>query len=376
MQNGDETHPANSGRLEGPERSLRLAPVAGNPRNSEGDFIQLADGRWLLVYTHFYGGESDHAAAYLAGRVSQDNGRTWSAYDTVVLPNEGTMNIMSVSLLRLADGRIALFYLRKQSLADCRPILRISEDEAQSWSEPIEIVPDTDAGYYVVNNDRVVQLGNGRLVVPAARHPNVRGELSGRGFAPYGEILCWLSDDGGATWFAGQEVLAEARPDGIPVMLQEPGVVPLADGRLMLFCRTDAGSQYLAFSGDGGVSWSPLRPSQIVSPLSPASIKRIPATNHLLLVWNDHRNIAEPLRGKRTPLTVAVSENEGETWTYRRTLEDDPNGWYCYTAIAFVEAKTLEETTVLLAYCAGDSRGNRGLSTLQVTRVPILWLYR
>ncbi|NQT53667.1 exo-alpha-sialidase, partial [bacterium] len=76
-----------------------LPPGKGNPRNSEGDFVQLKDGRLLFVYTHFTGGGSDHARAHLAGRFSADGGRTWTADDVVVVPNEGTMNVMSASLL-------------------------------------------------------------------------------------------------------------------------------------------------------------------------------------------------------------------------------------------------------------------------------------
>lgn len=348
------------------QRTLVLEPDLANPRNSEGDFIQLEDGRWLLVYTHFVGGAGDHAEAHLAGRTSYDGGETWSDEDVTVLTNEAAMNVMSVSLLRLDDGRIALLYLRKHSLTDCRPYLRYSTDEAATWSEPVAIIPDAEVGYYVVNNDRMVQLPGGRLVVPAARHSKRAMEPV---FSPYGEIVCYLSDDRGRTWRRGQEVLVESRPDGAPVMVQEPGVVALADGRLMLFCRTDAGCQYVAYSGDAGATWSPLHASTMLSPRSPASIKRIPATGDLLLVWNDHTGIDAALAGKRTPLTTAISSDEGAHWHHVRVVEGNPNGWYCYTAIAFAGAH------VLLAHTAGDRRENNGLATLQVTRLPVAWLY-
>ena len=52
------------------QRVLRLPARANNPRNSEGDFITLKDGRILFVYTHFTGGAADHSSAYLAGRYS------------------------------------------------------------------------------------------------------------------------------------------------------------------------------------------------------------------------------------------------------------------------------------------------------------------
>jgi Neuraminidase (sialidase) len=344
------------------ETALVLAPSADNPRNSEGDFIALEDGRVLFVYTHFTDGAGDHAAAHLAARVSEDGGRTWSEKSRVVVPNDGGFNVMSVSLVRLKDGRIALFYLRKNSTQDCRPLVRFSDDEAQSWSEPTEVISSSSAGYYVMNNDRVIQMKVGRLVAPVAQHYGAgQPKWTGAGI-----ILCYLSDDGGRTWIRGEA--APVAKDSEKVVLQEPGVVELKDGSLMIFCRTNAGSQFVGHSKDGGRTWSPLEPSAIVSPVSPASIERIPSTGELLLVWNDHDGIPPELRGKRTPLTVAVSADEGRTWQHKRVLFDNPHGWYCYTAIEFVGNR------VLLGHCAGDRRQNNGLAETHVTRFPVAWL--
>src|SRR5262245_43744174 len=140
------------------EKIPLLMHTADAPRKSEGDFVQLKDGRLLLIYTKFTGGRNDAATAHLASRTSADGGRTWTAGDVTVVQNEGRENTMSVSLNRLADGRIALFYLRKNSMHDCRPYARFSTDEAKTWSEPTEIIPDAEIGCYVMNNDRVVQL--------------------------------------------------------------------------------------------------------------------------------------------------------------------------------------------------------------------------
>ncbi|MGJ7027585.1 hypothetical protein, partial [Petrimonas sulfuriphila] len=35
-----------------PKTVLKLPPSSNNPRNSEGDFITLKDGRVLFVYSH------------------------------------------------------------------------------------------------------------------------------------------------------------------------------------------------------------------------------------------------------------------------------------------------------------------------------------
>ena len=137
----------------------------------------------------------------------------------------------------------------------------------------------------------------------------------------------------------------------------------------MMFMRTDQGCQYRSYSKDGGDTWSPAEPSNILSPLSPASMARIPSTGDLLLVWNDHENVDEAHKGKRTPFRVAISKDEGQTWTHKKTLDDDPDGWYCYTAIEFSDDR------VILAHCAGDAKVPR-LARTRFTSFAVAWLYR
>ncbi len=326
----------------------------GNPRNSEGDFIQLKDGRLLFVYSHFDGGYGDDAGAYLAGRFSSDDGLTWTDEDVVILPNEGDINVMSVSLLRLQSGEIALFYLRKNSSKDCHLYMRVSTDEAQTWSEPTLCIPRE--GYFVVNNDRVIQLKSGRLLAPAAA---------------YGWATCFLSDDNGKTWYQSDTEVKDWT--GVRGGLQEPAVIELKDGRLMMVCRTALGRQYGSWSEDGGITWSsPAEPLNIISPRVPCAIERIPATGDILLVWVDHSDAPLSLLGgyfggKATPLRAAISRDEGLTWENVKTLEDDPDGYYVYPAIEFVGDR------VLLAYCAGNEPYH--MAKTQITVFDVDWLY-
>ncbi|MCB0687101.1 MAG: exo-alpha-sialidase [Saprospiraceae bacterium] len=338
---------------------LRIPPTEGNPRNSEGDFIELEDGSILFIYSHFTGGSSDYAHAELRGRVSIDRGRNWTAVDKVILSNEGGLNTMSVSLLRLNDGRIALFYARKNSHEDCRPMMRISEDEGMSWSDPVNCIPEK-IGYYVLNNDRVIQLENGRILLPVSLHQSPTKEWSNTGL-----IQCYYSDDYGVQWQAGFFL---ENPDS--AMLQEPGLIKLKNGRLMMFMRTQEGTQYVSFSDDGGINWTPARSSNIVSPLSPASIERIPSTGDLLLVWNNNDGTKKEIEGKRTPYNLAISKDEGRSWEMIKVLEDNPEGWYCYTAIDFVDDQ------VLLGHCAGLRKdGRNGLEETDITLIDLEWIY-
>jgi len=348
----------------GVTKDVLLPPGPENPRNSEGDFIELQDGRIGFIYTHFTGGLSDHATAHLAQRISHDGGLTWTEEDEVVVPNEGGYNVMSVSLLRLQSGDIALFYLVKNSLEDCRPVMRISQDEATTWSDPVEVIPEEDLGYYVLNNDRVIQMASGRLICPVAQHnrPNY-AEPDWPGV-----LICYFSDDAGRSWQRSVSVLKLDHPDGSRITLQEPGVVELNDGRLWMWARTNEGFQYQSWSKDGGDNWTDPVATGIRSPRSPASIERLPGRDELVMVWNDHSLFELDNNPGRTPLTIALSSDEGVTWQAARILEDDPHGWYCYTAIEFVGDR------VLLGHCAGE-KGKGGLNVTQITSFEVDWLF-
>ncbi|MCC9640996.1 exo-alpha-sialidase [Rhodopirellula sp. JC740] len=346
----------------GIEKVLRIQPREGNGRNSEGDFVQLNDGRLLLIYTKFIG-TGDHAPAALVSRVSSDGGVTWSANDVSVIERGSEdSNLMSVSLLRLQDDRIALFYIRKYApppeakhLFLDEILMRTSSDEGVSWSDPIRVVPEDMPSYSVLNNDRVIQLASGRLVVPLAVHYRVGWE----GYRSSAEMVCYLSDDQGATWKASTTALHSK------LLAQEPGVVELVDGRLMMFCRSQD-CQLISFSEDQGDTWSELTRSTITQPtVSPASIKRIPQTGDLLMLWNNGDDeLAKQKPIGRRPFTAAISKDDGKTWQNIRSVGTDPDGWYCYTAIEFVGDH------VLLAHCEYPR-----LNSLQVTRVPLKWFY-
>ena len=341
------------------QRNVLLPPGKGNPRNSEAAMIDVSDGRIMLVYSRFTGGRGDHAKANLAARFSSDGGATWTRDDIAMTANdEGGMNTMSPSLLRMRDGALGLFYLRKNDLTDCRVFLRVSRDEGRTWG-PARVCTEP-VGYYVMNNDRVVRLARGRILLPVALHATPAEPK----FQRHAAIACFYSDDDGRTWSRGADV-----PGGGTSALEEPGVVELTDGRVMLWVRTDAGKQFVSYSGDGGATWGAFADSNIVSPRSPASIERIPGTGDLLLAWNNNGNVKTKTHGDRTPFNVAISRDDGATWRNVKTLENDPAGWYCYTAIHFAGEH------VILSHCADNVKTGKALATTQITRLPIKWLY-
>jgi sialidase-1 len=86
---------------------MEIAPSKENPRNSEGAFLTLEDGRIIFMYSRFLGEtDNDDAKAYIALRESHDGGWTWSDDKIVFSPDDfNAVNIMSVSLVHLPVRR-------------------------------------------------------------------------------------------------------------------------------------------------------------------------------------------------------------------------------------------------------------------------------
>lgn len=326
-----------------------------HPRYSEGSILPLNDGSLLFANTEFDKSTSDFAAGRIVARRSADGGKTWSPPE-VLQDNVGRMNVMSVTLRRFrspGNSGVGLFYLVKHDVNELKVYLRISGDDGRSFGPPILV---TDAsGYHVLNNDRVTQLLDGRLLCPIAWSPDV--EKDGH-FVSF----CYWSDDGGQSWHTGA-----SRVDVPQRGAMEPEVLELNDGSVLMIIRTQLGEIYASRSSDRGETWSQAEPWGVKSPESPATLRRIPSTGDLLLVWNPDYQQGTNHGGGRTPLVAAVSKDEGRTWGPHRVLEDRADQQYAYTSLAFHHGQ------VLLSYYVYDSA--TGQISTRFRSLPIGWFY-
>ncbi len=321
-----------------------------HPRKSEGAFLKLDDGRLIYAYSRYSGGGwRDDDPCDIVSRESPDDGENWSEEDQLLVAHNDAQNVMSVSFLRLHSRRILLFYLRKcrrrNRVPVCMPMVKTSEDDGVTWSEARPVIPFP--GWFVLNNDRVIQLANGRILVPVAWHRPLN--LTDNSSAAITLIYC--SDDEGESFYeAANWILPEQESVS---GLQEPAVVEAAPGKLLCFMRTDAGHQMVSRSSDDGMHWSRPEVSEFASPLSPLSIKKNDFNGRLYAVWNDISHRGDYLESSwgRTPLVIASSADQGQSWEHRDVLEDDPGRGYCYTSMYF------RPDALLLAYCCGGREG-------------------
>lgn len=337
------------------ESQIVYPATTKNPRYTEGSIIRLRNGSLLYAVTQFAGSGSDFADAQIVAKVSKDHGETWSK-PRVLQPSTGSLNVMSVTLRRLQaphNQTIAMFYLQKNSPTDLRVFVRFSLDEAETFGEPICVT--SEPGYHVMNNDRVTQLSTGRIIVPVASTPDVH-EVN------HFISTCWLSDDAGRTWRKSKGHVDLPKRGAM-----EPEVVELSSGNLLMLMRTQLGHIAVSRSVDTGETWS--KPHQLASlraPEAPSTIRRIPSTGDLLLIWNNAFEKGAGHGGKRTPLTAALSSDEGKSWRQIKNLESNPQKTFAYVSLTFTKGDAV------LSYWEGE--GNRLSSRFR--RLPVNWFYQ
>lgn len=249
---------------------------------------------------------------------SNDGGRTFADAGPMRMdwPLTGMISDGGFTFLSLRDGRLAclahrhVLHLHGGGL----PAIAFSCDDGATWS-PARAVGGPEGVWYVMN-DRLIEMKSGRLVVPVACADAALGGAYYEGARSPG--LCFFSDDGGATWRRSRRpaILDDERG------MAEPSVLETADGRLLMLARTGSGSKFQSWSDDGGDTWSTPAPTTLRSGCSPHTLLRLPDGRPILFY-----NHAEPIHAgaffPRTPLTYAVSPDDGKSWEEPVVIVDE-----------------------------------------------------
>ena len=150
-----------------------------------------------------------------------------------------------------------------------------------------------------------------------------------------------------------QEAARTKEPDKLaPIACIQPSFLELSDGRLMVLMRTQNGRLAKSYSSDRGRTWSTVEltdlPNNNSGTDAVTSINRSPSAAHParthVLIYNDIATLPGEPKGPRTPLSIAVSTDDGATWHHALTLEDSPISQYSYPAIIQGSDGTLHAT--------------------------------
>lgn len=312
-----------------------------HPRHDHQLIFPLDKQRLLLVWSEYYSessepaqkkgysGIGDHVSCQISSLISEDRGRSWGQR-RVIQTNDWKQNVKHPNLIRLSDQEILFSYVGWDSPVARNVFLRRSTDNGQTWGPQQQI---SEPGWYCCNADHALRLSSGRVLIPA-HGPFAEKYIGGTSYKG-GNLhsFVFYSDDGFRTWKrSANSMTAPGRG------CHEPAIVELKDGRLLCFLRNSNQCLYQSLSADGGEHWSKPLPTDLPSPEAPSIVKRIPSTGDLLLLWN---HVASRSNWPRTPLTAAISKDEGKTWEHFKDVDQRRDYDAAYPSVTFVGDEAL-----------------------------------
>jgi predicted neuraminidase len=206
-------------------------------------------------------------------------------------------------LFRPEGGPLLLFYKVGPTPATWWGMLTTSDDGGESWSEPRRL-PEGILG--PIKNPPIA-LADGSILCGSSTEDD--------GWRVHFE----RTPDLGRTWTRTGPI-----NDGQSIAAIQPSLLTRADGSLVALGRSRQGRLWQATSADGGMSWSETTLIDVANPNSGTDAVTLDDGRHLL-VFNDTE------RG-RSPLNVAISDDDGETWRTVLDLESVP-GEYSYPTV-------------------------------------------
>lgn len=335
------------------------------PRSSEGAVVELSSGELFMIFQRYERsarGSEDDAPNKLVSLRSRDGGRIWGDPRVEVVPEPGDVNVYSPNLIRRSDGAIVFVCKRYVQLGAgqltlCTAVACVSRDECATFTGHRVLWERQPHGFCSAS---IRRLSDGRLILPLCK--TLSGAW-GKGDA-YG-MGCGFSDDDGETWRIGAGWVS------LPMRgAMEGHVEELRDGRLLMVMRTQLGAVFKATSADGGNSWSKAQTTGLRAPESCPELVRTP-DGRLMLIWNNSEYDPgfRSHYGKRSPLSIALSEDEGETFRHAGDIETDPRWCYSNPGALF-----LADGTCLLNYWAVEYTPDwvmNGLIHLKVARFQV-----
>ena len=128
-----------------------------------------------------------------------------------------------------------------------------------------------------------------------------------------------ISDDSGKSWYASKPIFGFGNI--------QPAVLRRNDGTLVALMRNNGpgGKILVSQSSDDGITWSVATPTDVPNPGSGLDAVRL-RSGRWVLICNDTTN-------GRSKLTMLLSDDEGKSWKWSRSLEDHDSGQYHYPVI-------------------------------------------
>jgi len=273
--------------------------LADTPMLSDNNpclFIDQWERLWLFYYTLLGCPEESWDTAFLRYKISsdyQDDSKpiVWEIQnDLPVIPNG--LDETVEALCKKAIAQSPKNQSVKKECEEARLYLKSQLKRRLGWTT--RVAP--------------FQLSTGTILLPMA------SEI-------FGVAAMALTSDGGETWQFSKTLMGD--------WVEQPSVFERKNGTLVAYFR-DASDRHRirkSESNDFGKIWSPIVNTQFPNPGAGVEVIRL-ASGNIVLIYNNCED--DP----RNTLDVAMSDDEGKTWKWKRNIEKvDESGRFDYPSI-------------------------------------------
>lgn len=286
-------------------------------------FVLLSGGDIFAVWFHGTAEGADDVCIFGAKKT----GGKWGE-PRQLTPDDGQPHWNPV-LHRMPDGKIWLFYKAGKPIAEWRTMVMVSDDECETFTEGRELVPgDVSGGRGPVRN-KAIGLSDGCLLAP--------------GSTEEGEWKCFIdrSVDGGASWHRSHDIRIPEEfiaycEDKTAHGLIQPTLWESSPGHIHALMRSTEGKIFRSDSEDFGVTWSPAYATVLPNNNSGIDVERV--GERLYLACNPVGNRRDSVWGRRTPLSILYSDDNGESWDKLTDLATGA-GTFAYPALRYADGR-------------------------------------
>lgn len=318
--------------------------------------VVITSNGTIIAYCEAREGRNDLDPLDVILKRSTDGGDTWQTRVKIAdgVSTGDTMN-NPIMVAEKNNGNVHFFYCKNYN----EVYYRKSTDHGVTWSAPINMTSlfnqyKAEYNWLTIGTGpgHGIQLENGRLLIPFWFSDST--EIS--------SVSTIYSDDSGMTWNRGEVIMNTPTTGGIG----EPVVVQLYDDSVMMNLRNASTEKLRAktISSNGISTWSiPALEDELTDPACFGSIQRLTDKSG----YHNNRilfsNINNPT--SRSNLTVKMSMDEGESWTYSKTICTDRSAYSDLNVSA-------DKNTIFCLYEKG--LGTETYKYLALARFNLEWL--
>lgn len=272
------------------------------PSSHAANLIVLKNGDLLCFwFTGIWEGQSGVGIA--VSRLAHGS-RQWSK--PLLIDSKIGISYQNPVPFQAPDGTIWLFHTEQgagKGETQAQVLVVKSKDDGKTWSQPRVLFNEPGS----FTRDPIVIMPDGGWLLPMY--------MSSGKTAQQNYSIVKISHDDGKIWSTCDIPGSDA--------LVQPSVVRLPDNRYVAFLRSRRADWIYRSTSTDGCHWTP--PVATSLPNNDASIQAaLLADHHIVLAFNDGPRVyvkGRPRPGPRKPVALAISADEGKTWSWKRDVE-------------------------------------------------------